>query len=68
MENRREGAQEAIDDTRESLDDGKVVEVLRVLRVLQAAQRFTFPLVAEPLQRPTSRDNREALPFPCRTP
>ena len=65
MENRREGAQESIDDTRESLDDGKVVEVLRVL---QAAQRFTFPLVAEPLQRPTSRDNREALPFPCRTP
>ena len=61
MENRREGAQESIDDTRESLDVGKVVEVLRVL---QAAQR----LVAEPSQRPTSRDNREALSFPCRTP
>ena len=31
------GVQESIDDTRESLDDGKVVEVLRVL---PAAQRW----------------------------
>ena len=66
MENRLTGVQESIDDTRESLDDGKIVEVLRALQAAQgwALNRFTFPLVAEPLQRPTSRDNRKALPFP----
>ena len=31
MKNRLTGVQESIDDTRESLDDGKIVEVLRVL-------------------------------------
>ena len=66
MENRLTGVQESIDDTLESLDDGKIVEVLRALQAAHGwtLSRFTFPLVAEPLQPPTSRDNRKALPFP----
>ena len=44
MENRLTGVQESIDDTRESLDDGKIVEVLRALQAAQgwALNRFTF--------------------------
>ena len=38
MGNRLTGVQESIDDTRESLDEGKIVEVLRVLRALRALQ------------------------------
>ena len=35
MENRFTGVQESIDDTRESLNDGKIVEVLQVLQTAQ---------------------------------